>query len=362
MKHVLAGCLVCIPVVLFLTSFSLAENGSEREANLREYNLKILQVNGVDLYEPTDIQVFRHHLYVADRGNNRIVALDFNGDVTATFGGAGSRAGEYISPKSLCITPDSNIVVADVGNKRITSTRLVGSGSTVVDSGFYIFDTAASSHGLVYTGRRVPGEHLLLVKRADQRPQGLGDAWPINHEFESVFRNANTVRVDCNEEVIAVGFPALAVVRLYSYAGDLLLEFFIGGSEVDYIRNEAWHNMLNVQDADLMKERRDITSASLQIIIDDLAALARPHRFGFPSYLSDLKIFDRSIFVLTGSVIHEFDFGGRLLHRYSFRDPKGDRVYLFAFAMDESGRLWGADGVHTYNIYYSDSAGWRIND
>ena len=58
-------------------------------------------------------------LWVADRGNNRIVHFDPEGHFASQFGSAGSGDGQLNAPSGIDIDPEGNVWVADTGNDRI---------------------------------------------------------------------------------------------------------------------------------------------------------------------------------------------------------------------------------------------------
>lgn len=66
----------------------------------------------------------REHLYIADKGNHRIVRLDdMDGKGWATLGGEkGTEAGQLDSPQSVYVDGSEHIYIADTGNSRIVRT------------------------------------------------------------------------------------------------------------------------------------------------------------------------------------------------------------------------------------------------
>ena len=59
------------------------------------------------------------NIYAVDSFNQRIVKLDSEGNVVATFGTKGHGAGEFYFPEGVAISDDGSIFVADTGNHRI---------------------------------------------------------------------------------------------------------------------------------------------------------------------------------------------------------------------------------------------------
>jgi len=323
--------------------------------------MNTLPVEAGLLYQPGGIAVRSGHILVADSGNHRVVAFDEAGKTTAIYGAGGSNLGEYMSPKSTCMQDDKTAFIADVGNKRLCRLDLSSRVVTEVDGGFYIFDVAASPGYIAYTGKRTATDSLVIISDDSGPIRGIGTPLGIVHEFESVFKTVNAVKIACNDEYLAVAFPALALVRVYSLSGGLVVEFFIDSSSVYDIRTQAWESMLNVPDPVLRDMRLAIDPITRQTILDDLLSLARPDRFGVPIYIADIGLLDSHVFVLVGDTLHEFDLGGTEVGSYGFVNESGEKIYVFTFAVDDRGWIWAADSVHTHNIYHSDSAGWRQN-
>ncbi len=73
------------------------------------------------LRDPAGVAVDnRGTIYVADRGNNRILALDSNGNLQQSLGGLGGVSGQFTQPGFIAVDNNLNLVVADEGNRRIT--------------------------------------------------------------------------------------------------------------------------------------------------------------------------------------------------------------------------------------------------
>ena len=323
--------------------------------------MNTLPVEAGQLYQPSGIAVGSGHILVVDSGNHRVVAFDDSGKATAFYGAGGRDLGEFTTPKSICLTDDKTAFIADVGNKRLCRLDLNSRVVTEVESGFYIFDVAASPGYIAYTGKRSLADSLVIISDDSGSIRGIGTPLGIVHEFESVFKTVNAVKIACNDKYMAVAFPALALVRVYSFSGDLVAEYFIDSSSVYDIRTQAWESMLNVPDPVLRDMRLAIDPITRQTILDDLVSLARPDRFGVPIYIADIGLIDNHVFVLVGDTLHEFDLGGTEVGSYGFVNEAGEKIYVFSFTVDDHGRIWAADSVHTHNIYYSDSAGWRQN-
>jgi len=79
-------------------------------------------VPGSSFSEPTDVAWDRAgNIYVADGlgANNRVVKLDSEGRFIRHWGSTGSGPGQFNGVKGLAIDAQSNVYVADLGNRRI---------------------------------------------------------------------------------------------------------------------------------------------------------------------------------------------------------------------------------------------------
>lgn len=78
------------------------------------------QVLGSYLQEPAGLAVdARQYLYVADRGNHRIIKFDPEFNPVRDFGGYGSGIGRFISPDDIFVERGLNLYVLDSGNRRV---------------------------------------------------------------------------------------------------------------------------------------------------------------------------------------------------------------------------------------------------
>src|SRR5215831_12131987 len=77
------------------------------------------------------------HIYVVDRGNDRIEKFDSNGKFITAWGSRGTANGQFASPEGITVDASGNVYVADHGNDRIEKFDSNGS-----------FITAWGSHGI----------------------------------------------------------------------------------------------------------------------------------------------------------------------------------------------------------------------
>lgn len=88
------------------------------ETLLREYR-PTLQ-DELDLHDPSDLQLLGGHLYILDRGNDRIAVTDTLLNLIRRFGGRGEGPGELQNPFRMQVLPSGRLAVAEIGNQRIS--------------------------------------------------------------------------------------------------------------------------------------------------------------------------------------------------------------------------------------------------
>ena len=78
-------------------------------------------VLGQPLQAPVGLAVdTRGEVYVCDAGNNRLLRFDENLEPRREYGGYGSLEGLFNRPRYIFIDNDLNLLVADVGNRRVS--------------------------------------------------------------------------------------------------------------------------------------------------------------------------------------------------------------------------------------------------
>jgi len=76
---------------------------------------------------PQGIAVGGEWVYVADTDNDRIQIFDVHGRPVAAFGGSGSAAGQFDSPRGIAVDGQGNVYVADTDNHRVQKFTVDGS-------------------------------------------------------------------------------------------------------------------------------------------------------------------------------------------------------------------------------------------
>lgn len=152
------------------------------KAYLVEDVITYLGEDGGNLYEPSDIFIDKNdNIYIADKGNNRIVKLNSEGTYEASYYGEGSLN----SPQGIFYSDFGGLFVADTGNQRIVN---IDSNDKIVEtftkpksdileesSDFAITKVNISKQGFLYV---IKGQQFMMI-----------DA---NNEFKG-FVGANTL-------------------------------------------------------------------------------------------------------------------------------------------------------------------------
>lgn len=120
MKKILCGLFV---LALGLYGFTVFDENSENLTGPEGEVLWSFSYFGQDdfFHRPSDMEYDADNslIYIADYGNNRVLAFDKEGKYVCTIGKKGQGPGEFSSPTGLCLMPDSRLAVADYGNNRI---------------------------------------------------------------------------------------------------------------------------------------------------------------------------------------------------------------------------------------------------
>ena len=92
----------------------------------------------------------RGNIYVADTGRNRILVFAPTGALLRQFGSGGSGLGQFTQPMALAFLPDASVIVADWENSRLERWDTSFSATDAWSIGFHAWGVAADSEGRVY--------------------------------------------------------------------------------------------------------------------------------------------------------------------------------------------------------------------
>jgi DNA-binding beta-propeller fold protein YncE len=70
--------------------------------------------------KPMAVTVSGRHVYIADTGNCRVMAYDYNGNFLYSFGAQGTKPGEFLFPYGLAADSEGRILVADMYSGHIS--------------------------------------------------------------------------------------------------------------------------------------------------------------------------------------------------------------------------------------------------
>jgi outer membrane protein assembly factor BamB len=149
------------------------------------------------LLNPIALAAADGHVYVADLGGPRVLALDVrSGTLLWTFGRSGGGPGEFSAPGSLAVLPDGNVIVADRIGARIT---IISREGRLV---------ATQAPALVYSAGMQPP--FALVDLDAGSTVGLLTPWPAFDSLSALARQVNlssspAERAGCWVTLIAVG-------------------------------------------------------------------------------------------------------------------------------------------------------------
>ena len=137
MKKISAFILSLIFLMTVCTTVYAVENytvnDGEKEYIPQSYvydkTINILKNTGVSSFnQPLDIYISADDsIFVADTSNNRVIKIDYNGEVLAEYNSANGL--KFNAPKGVCVTEDGEVYIADTGNSRIV--QLSEGGETI---------------------------------------------------------------------------------------------------------------------------------------------------------------------------------------------------------------------------------------
>jgi len=293
-----------------------------------------------------DLEVRDGRIYLLDAGECAIWVLDLEGRVVGEFGAPGRGPDYLVDPYDLFWGPDGRLHVTDVGQRRVKALDLATGAWSVVDSGYSAFYGAGDESCLVYGADRAGDPAPLRV-----RWPGTGEQMLVGQKIlappgpASLRNNLNHVRVAAAEGLIACGHVGLGWVQLLDRRGRRLGTILLDLPEAHAIRRWFWQD---VQESDV-----PAGPFSLDGLIDDMARMARPDRFPFPVYVSDLAIRGGRVHVLCKSTILRYGTDGRLRRRLVLpRQADGRKTFVHEFAVLDDGAYCGVDTRHYLQVHF----------
>lgn len=164
------------------------------------------------------------HVWVVDRGNNRVEEFNQQGEYLGQFGKTGTGNGQFTNPWGIAVTPSGNLWVADTGNTRLEEFNAKGEF-------IQKFGTKASSgsKGTEFIEPQgiaaAPGGMLWVTDDAGKRLSEFRES--VTSESERFVRNTSGVTLS---EPIGVAVDASSNVWLTDEGNDRLYEFSPEGS------------------------------------------------------------------------------------------------------------------------------------
>lgn len=94
-------------------------------------------------------------IYGADRVHNRVAMFGARGELRATWGTAGTGAGQFHDPTDVAVAPSGTVYVADSDNNRIQNFSPLGRIRRSIDVAGYPQSVTVDAHGHVYVADTV---------------------------------------------------------------------------------------------------------------------------------------------------------------------------------------------------------------
>jgi len=126
-----------IPLIIVALFFSPSLSSGEKKKVKTVKISKLFDIKGPandPLELPSDLAVTSNgNVYAVDGVNNRILVYSKEGGFLFGFGKRGSKAGEFINPVGIGVSPQNNIFVADKDNMRIQFFSQLGKFKGIID-------------------------------------------------------------------------------------------------------------------------------------------------------------------------------------------------------------------------------------
>ena len=284
-------------------------------------------------------------VYILDSGNHRVVVADNEGRVVREFGGIGSQRGRLLGPSGMDVDEDGNVIVADLGNKRV---QVFGPDGVVVS----VFQADEGISDVVAVGN---GEYLM------SRSFNRGRALFYRLRYDGSLVEFVGERIGTQE---VIGFQ----VSLNTYRGSLvgqdLMVAFSNLSRVMVIRESGEQEWIDVSTPQTRKVHQDFHRNALgtteraevceridaTTLFEDLRAACGDSIRLYTTYLAGVGGFDGRLFALTNGVLHEIDASGVPSASFELRGRDGSEAYSHRMSISEGGNCYTVDSFHHHIV------------
>lgn len=129
MKHLKAFNILSISLLLAFSICVVSTQAFSFE------NVKFIKEINTTLKQPVDVTVSPSgDIYILDEEASKVFIFDSDDNLKLNFGERGSKPEQLSNPKSIVISPDEEIIVADTGNSRIQVLAVTGIDKEVMAS------------------------------------------------------------------------------------------------------------------------------------------------------------------------------------------------------------------------------------
>jgi len=184
--------------------------------------------------QPVSVAVdYNYRIFVSDRNNHRIVAMDIRGNLLhprSSFGGFGKGFAQLYYPTGIAVTPFGEIYVADSGNDRIVKFRedgvfLRSMGGFGVGEGFFDNpqDVAVDRDRNVYVAD-TGNDRIQKIDEFDRPVFAFGGRGVEPGQF------LNPAGISVNQDFICVSDTGNDRIQLFDRKGNFVAQFGEGGS------------------------------------------------------------------------------------------------------------------------------------
>lgn len=192
-------------------------------------------------HQPSDIEVDPKlsRIYIADAGNHRVLAFDFDGKFLNVIGKQGQGPGEFAQPTGLCVFGDSELAVADADSHRIqifdqdgglekviNTKELRVADLLVLDNKFYtIASFGISGYGVVM-GSEEASQPLVTVLDADGNKvqEFTTSDFPESQPFIRAIKHRVSLALSPDLKLYLPYF-AMNIIQVYDLQGNKTAEF-----------------------------------------------------------------------------------------------------------------------------------------